>query len=193
MQDLILWVPNDAGWQVVMFWKPLNLSRCLTGEPEPELLFSNSVSPGAVTFSLGRLFWCPTMLWVNNLFLMSKVNLPWHSFIPFPQVPSLIIREKNGTVETYHKNSLYQVESSFFLNLSPTLGCSTADCSPIYAQEGFNLVVHSLQTLFPGGWDKDNSREPPPLALSNIHSSFLEGVLWHGTSLEECICVDIIN
>ena len=30
----------------------------------------------------GELFLCPNTLWVKNLFLISKLNLPWHNFRP---------------------------------------------------------------------------------------------------------------
>lgn len=135
---------------------------------------------------------------LGNFFLMSRVNLPWHSFIPFPD----ILREKNGTAETYHKNSLHQVEWSFvaWVSLLPWAAPQ---------QTAYQFLLRKVliwwftpsKPCFPGvaykNWTlrggKDSSREPPPSALSIIQSPIIEGVLWCGTSLEENICVDIMN
>lgn len=38
-------------------------------------VFLNSISLGDVTTFLGRLFHCPTTLWVKSLFLISSLNL----------------------------------------------------------------------------------------------------------------------
>jgi len=49
-----------------------------------------------MTASLGSLLHCPTILSVKNLFLMSYLNFPWCSFIPFPHVLPLVTRERRS-------------------------------------------------------------------------------------------------
>ena len=44
----------------------------------------------------GSLLQCPIALSVNNLFLISSLNLPCLSFMPFPQILSLFTREKRS-------------------------------------------------------------------------------------------------
>lgn len=51
---------------------------------------------GAATTSLGSLGQCKTTLSVKNAPLMSRLNLPWHSFQPFPCDLSLNTREKGS-------------------------------------------------------------------------------------------------
>jgi len=49
-----------------------------------------------LTISLGSLFQCLTTLLVKKCFLMSSLNIPWHSFEQFPCVLPLDIREKRS-------------------------------------------------------------------------------------------------
>ncbi|KAK4823085.1 hypothetical protein QYF61_025707 [Mycteria americana] len=62
------------------------LSKCLL----------NTDGLGASTTSLGSLLQCLTTLLVKKCFLTSSLNLPWHSFEPFPHVLSLDTREKRS-------------------------------------------------------------------------------------------------
>lgn len=63
-----------------------NMSKCLL----------NSDKPGALTTSLGNLFQCLTTIVVKKCFQASSLNLPWHSFEPYPQVLSLDTWEKRS-------------------------------------------------------------------------------------------------
>lgn len=54
----------------------------------------NSDRFAIMTTSLRSLFKRPKTLSMKNLFLMSNLNFPWCSFIPFPYVLPLITREE---------------------------------------------------------------------------------------------------
>lgn len=65
--------------------------------------------PGALTMSLGSLFQCITTLSLKKHFLTTNLNVPWHTFEPFPHILSLDTREKRSApsppqeaVEHYH-------------------------------------------------------------------------------------------
>jgi len=49
------------------------------------------------TIALGSLFQYLTTLPVNNFFLLSNLNLPWHNFRPLPLALSLVTWEKRPT------------------------------------------------------------------------------------------------
>ena len=51
---------------------------------------------GVMATSLRTLFQWQTTISVKSLFLMSKLNFPWHSFIPFSHVVLLVTREKRS-------------------------------------------------------------------------------------------------
>ena len=46
--------------------------------------FLSSLSLAALTPAVGRLFQFPTVLWVKNLSLIAKLNIPWHNFHAIP-------------------------------------------------------------------------------------------------------------
>jgi len=62
----------------------------------------NTDGLGASTTSLESLFQCLTNLSVKKCFLMSSLNLLWHSFEPFPRVLSLDHREKTSAPPSPH-------------------------------------------------------------------------------------------
>ncbi|RMC16464.1 hypothetical protein DUI87_06399 [Hirundo rustica rustica] len=62
-----------------------NPTLCLRALPKYTL---NSASLGAVTSALVNQ--CPATIWVKNLFLISKLNLPQLYCRPLPQVLSLV-------------------------------------------------------------------------------------------------------
>lgn len=57
----------------------------------------NPPKGGDSTSSLGSVFQCLTSLSMNNFFLISSLNLPWHNLRPFSLVLSLVICEKRLT------------------------------------------------------------------------------------------------
>jgi len=68
------------------------LSKCLL----------NTDRLGASTSSPGSLFQCLSTFSVHKCFLMSRINLPWFSFEPFPCVLSLDPREKSSAPPSPH-------------------------------------------------------------------------------------------
>lgn len=59
--------------------------------------FLKSVRLCAVPPALGSLSQCPIILREKNLFLIANTNFPWHGFLLFPWVPSLVNREESRT------------------------------------------------------------------------------------------------
>lgn len=51
-----------------------------------------------MSIAMGSLFQCPNHPLMKNLYLISSLNLLFHSFIPFPPVLSLITREKRSVL-----------------------------------------------------------------------------------------------
>ena len=73
-----------------------HVKRCIFQMPLDTWTLLAADRPGASTTSLGSLFQCLTTLSVKKCFLMSSVNLLWHSFEPFPCGLSLDTRKKNS-------------------------------------------------------------------------------------------------
>lgn len=63
--------------------------------------FLSSFSLGSVTTSLGTLFQWQTAFWVTNLFRITRLNVPWDSFIPFSCVLSLSPETRNQYLPLY--------------------------------------------------------------------------------------------
>lgn len=59
--------------------------------------FLNYIRLGAMTTSLGSLFWCLATLSVKNFFLISNLTLPWCSFTSFITSILLLSAEKQSS------------------------------------------------------------------------------------------------
>jgi len=69
----------------------------------PKCLFKTDRLGASTTF-LGSLFYCLTTLSENKGFLMSNLNLLWHSFGPFPHILSLGTRgNRSGRIPVLTK------------------------------------------------------------------------------------------
>jgi len=97
------------------------LSKCLLN---PDRL-------GALTTSLGSLFQHLTTLSVKKCSLMSSLNLPWHSFEPFPHILSLGTKRRAQHLPLHVPSRMLQraVRSPLSLLCSKTDRNSVLICS----------------------------------------------------------------
>lgn len=112
-----------------------------------------------MTTALGRLFQCPTTIWVKNL-LVANLNLPRHNSRPFPLVLSLVTTKRQVCAPSFpHERVVAAVRTPLSLLQAEQTKCP----QPLLMW----LPLKALHILVALLW--------------MIPNSFISCILWHPT------------